>query len=286
MFAAWVNNNAMLAHTQLASQTNMRFTVRVMTERMSIKATIGRLVFIVLLLSIGGILFFCFIKTAPISLGYWEQIFRSLTAPMSRSDPWRQWLYDFQGLIGGVLAVAAGVGTVIQMRMSDSLATQHHIEGLEVQRQQTASLIERALNPSIRSLESTFDYLDATHTEILSRNTFEGQKSLIRERVYVLESCFNDLIELFDRQQLREADNLFPGLLSYKIGWVKRKLETGHPHLKKRKLEFNLLHAPRQPIGESWEEEIYQIINAVVAELPTVVDLMRQLAAKHDVQVL
>lgn len=44
----------------------------------------------------------------------------------SGGDPWRNFVYDFQTLITGVLAVGAGFATIWQMRISDALQERRH----------------------------------------------------------------------------------------------------------------------------------------------------------------
>jgi len=74
-------------------------------------------------------------------------------------NPWRDWLYDFQSLIGGILAVIAAAFTVLQMRISDDRSERRHKEILKLQLRSDGLKLERMyflLQPLLSKTDDMF----------------------------------------------------------------------------------------------------------------------------------
>lgn len=66
-------------------------------------------------------------------------------------------LFDYQSLIGGVLAVAAALFTINRMKQDNDAADRRHQEELEIQRRPNRLLLERSVLPWLHKLETNLD---------------------------------------------------------------------------------------------------------------------------------
>ncbi len=71
-------------------------------------------------------------------------------------DPWRKWVYDYQSLIGGLLAIVAASATVAQMMRSEAENNKRHRQLIDLQLRPDRLRIERMLVPQRGNLWSVY----------------------------------------------------------------------------------------------------------------------------------
>ncbi|RRN67620.1 hypothetical protein [Agrobacterium deltaense] len=121
-------------------------------------------------------------------------------------NPWRDWLYDFQSLIGGILAVIAAAFTVLQMRISDDRSEARHKEALKLQVRADSLRFERMFFPLHDEL--------VVGLRVFSRGfSAENLKSLFDE---INGACY-DIDRAFKAQTYRDAEDLLGGTLTIAI---------------------------------------------------------------------
>ncbi|NSZ59543.1 hypothetical protein FY145_17230 [Agrobacterium tumefaciens] len=121
-------------------------------------------------------------------------------------NPWREWLYDFQSLIGGILAVIAAAFTVVQMRISDDRSEARHKQALRLQVRADSLRFERMYFPLHDEL--------AAGLQVFSRGFHaDDLKSLFDE---INGACY-DIDRAFKSGTYRDAEDLLGGTLTMAI---------------------------------------------------------------------
>ncbi|WP_281037716.1 MULTISPECIES: hypothetical protein [unclassified Rhizobium] len=156
-----------------------------------------------------SLLFQAFAITIP-SPSLWRDVVNAgrETFGFEPINPWRDWLYDFQSLIGGILAVIAAAFTVLQMRISDDRSETLHKQARKLQLRGDGLRFERM-------------YF-ALHTE-LNRSIPIFTRSIPTQQVE-LKQWFNDVSDacsLLDRAfkapTYEKASDLLDGALT---NWI------------------------------------------------------------------
>ena len=199
--------------------------------------------------------------------------------------PIRRWLYDFQGLVGGILALGAGVITIVQMRSTDREASDRHREAMRHAREGNINALERALNPTVRSLSSVNNFLEMAEKAVRSKNTFELQKEELLNNSWLIGTAYGDTVEAFSREQFVVGSALFPGMLAYKVAYLKKLIENDLGFF--RTLENHFLSYSKLTDLQSRRrlEECYAPFFEVLEVLPEVIKMMEEIAAKHEIVV-
>lgn len=104
-------------------------------------------------------------------------------------DGWRNFIYDFQTLIGGGAAVVAAWLTVRQMRITDERSEFRHRELVSLQLRADRLRVERLLYPSLNELKAKRESLSAWQVGMLS-DLVRFEK---RAAVFALHDLYNDV---------------------------------------------------------------------------------------------
>ncbi|KQY45329.1 hypothetical protein ASD46_09420 [Rhizobium sp. Root491] len=200
--------------------------------------------------------------------------------------PIRRWLYDFQGLVGGILALAAGVITIVQMRSTDREAADRHNEAMRHAREGNKNALERALNPTVRSLCSVKYYLDTAEKAVRSRNTFELQKEELLNNSWLVGTAYRDTLEALNREQFVVGSALFPGMLAYKVAYLKKLVENDLEFLRTLENHFGrgFHNLPNRQVRQRLDD-CYGPFFEMTVLLPEVITMMEEIASKHDISV-
>lgn len=141
-------------------------------------------------------------------------------------DAWRNWIYDFQTVIGGALALAAAWWTVRTMEATEAAAAARHAQQMDLTLRRDRLAVERAVYPQTDSLSGAAHHFNEFKRRILSLNTFEGQIEAIVRECWFLDYLCEDLLDVLNREQLIEGSRLFDGILAYKLHWLREQTEA------------------------------------------------------------
>ncbi len=234
-------------------------------------------------------LIFCVIYfTGPVKPSVLDRMLEYLPKTLAgkTEPPIRRWLYDFQGLVGGLLALAAGAITIFQMRLTDRDAAVRHDEAMALAREANRNAIERALNPTLASLTSVKKYLDETEKAVRSKNTFELQTEEIRSRSWLLAYVHDDLLEAFNREQFVVGSALFPGKLAYKITFLKKLVGDNLDLVRLIDKQFGRgVHPASAFQARMLLSEYYGPFFEIAGILPDIVSMLRDVAERHKVEI-
>ncbi|MCT7662360.1 hypothetical protein [Shinella kummerowiae] len=194
-------------------------------------------------------------------------------------------LYDFQTLVGGMLALGAAWWTIMTMEKTDRAAARRHDQQMSLTLRADRLAVERAIHPQLRSLRGVHAELIEFRRHMLARNTFQAQIEFIVWSDFA-HAIFVDLKEAVERDQLVEGTKLFDGLLTYKLHWVRERACRAVQALAPIQAErmwgkrFAKFREAEQEIGN-----LYRDISALVEELPVVITMMEETGARYNVKV-
>ncbi|MCY1669318.1 hypothetical protein [Rhizobium sp. SL86] len=164
-------------------------------------------------------------------------------------DAWRNILFDFQTLIGGLLAIFAAWWTVDTMERTDVSAEARHQrtidEGRAVERnsharhQELVDLsqraeklkVERVINPQ-RSEVEVLDRKARQLSEVWPR-IVNGEPGVWGRWVIAINSLVRDLHDVLHRPQFVGGEELFDGNLAFVVWTLRNGLAEVHPWVTK-----------------------------------------------------
>jgi hypothetical protein len=129
-------------------------------------------------------------------------------------DGWRNFIYDFQTLIGGGAAIVAAWLTVRQMRITDEKSEARHRELVSLQIRADRLRVERLLYPSLDELSEKLEPFSARSFDVLS----ELAKSEPNAAVFAVNDFRNDchhVVEILNRRTLKNALDLLSGSMTH-----------------------------------------------------------------------
>ncbi len=142
-------------------------------------------------------------------------------------NPWRDWLYDFQSLIGGIFAIVAAAFTVLQMRISDERSERRHKEVLQLQLRADGLRLERmyfALHPFLNTADNLFDgeFIPGmlANDRLLHMDT-QKLETLWAE----IEILWLEIEEVFNSSVFLDAEDLLDGGLTDEVFHFRRSLK-------------------------------------------------------------
>ncbi len=212
-------------------------------------------------------------------------------------NPWRDWLYDFQSLIGGILAVIAAAFTVLQMRISDERSGVRHNEMVKLQLRSDTLLVERLLVPQFRLLSVFAENLDRVVPVSLEPADVELTDEQRSKAAFLkkLISDVNSSVLLSDGWL--EAQHLFDGATAVEATIFKLRLESLRRRanscaekvdrdldwIKKEGSGLTLGDEARQSQIEGWVQLLSER-NALKSSVNVLISRLRMMAATYEVK--
>ncbi|MEH7868769.1 hypothetical protein V7795_16535 [Rhizobium laguerreae] len=202
-------------------------------------------------------------------------------------DPWGKFVSDYQTLITGLAAVGAATWTISVMERTDARQGERHAQLVELSMRGDRLAVQRAVYPQIVGIQSIGAMLGRLKSDILKANTYDGQIGIIVEQSWMAQTACSDLVDLLEREQLKEGSRFFDGILTYKLHWLR---ETARSAL------FNVSDTPgmarHHPIEAILAEgnrrfqidDLYGQILKLADEIPMVVELLAATAKKYGVK--
>jgi branched-subunit amino acid transport protein len=200
-------------------------------------------------------------------------------------DPFRNLIYDFQTLITGALAVAAAWWTIHTMGATELAAERRHAQQVSLALRADKLAVERAIYPQVASLDGAWHFLNMLRKEMLKANTYRGQLLYMLGRSYMLRQIADDLLEVLDREQLREGSRLFDGMLTFKITWLRQQasiLKEALAGMGDGQIYVNPV-VVLDAVGRWNVEPGYSAVNGLIDEIPNVVRLLEKTASAYGV---
>ncbi|OCJ65043.1 hypothetical protein A6U97_12140 [Agrobacterium tumefaciens] len=139
-------------------------------------------------------------------------------------DGWRNFIYDFQTLVTGILAIAAAWWNVTAMRAADKENDRRHKETLQNARFDEVRTIERALNPQVAQIRSALEMIQVQKKQMLMINTLEGQLERVAKHALFMSHFVRTLEEALSRPQIQDGMRFFDGTLTYEIGSLRNRV--------------------------------------------------------------
>lgn len=134
-------------------------------------------------------------------------------------NPWRDWLYDFQSLIGGILAIVAAAFTVLQMRLSDERSERRHKEILQLQLRSDGLRLERmyfSLHPYLNRADNIF-YSDFIPGMPIPDRLLHMSSNDLGSLFVEIDMLWNETEEFFFSRVFQDAEDLLDGSLTDEV---------------------------------------------------------------------
>jgi hypothetical protein len=141
-----------------------------------------------------------------------------------KTSDWPKFLYDFQGLFGGTLAVLAAYLTIMQMREGDRKADQRHSDIQKFAVQAEIRLLERALHPQLEQWIDLLGYYRSHLTKLDETSSWTTYDCLVSEKGKTIFDLLREVYEMFERQQFKSAELLFDGNLTFDINLLCKEI--------------------------------------------------------------
>lgn len=140
-----------------------------------------------------------------------------LVAGEGGGDSWRNFIYDFQTLIGGGAAVIAAWYTVRQMQITDEKSDTRHRELISLQLRPDRLRVERMIYPALADLEDTYRKISEINLTGVGKH-LDSEPQSSRLIVENLERVCFEAVSILARKQFKAAQDLFDGDLTYRYG--------------------------------------------------------------------
>lgn len=138
----------------------------------------------------------------------------------------RNFIFDFQTLLTGVLALSAAWWTVTTMQATDTEANRRHTEAMDLALRTDRLAVERLIFPQLAELEiwrkDLSDSLSAIPTVFNGQATHASDLMLMRKQMVAFAESYNEfeiycrkLEELLTRRSWKEGERFFGGYLRY-----------------------------------------------------------------------
>lgn len=131
-------------------------------------------------------------------------------------DSWRNFIFDFQTLIGGGAAIIAAWYTVRQMRISDMKSDDRHQELVELQMRSDKLRVERMVKPGLADLEDCYEEISSVSFRALSK-MLKDEPAAVADVLEQLQLECLDAVRIMKRPQFAAASDLFDGDLAYQF---------------------------------------------------------------------
>lgn len=201
-------------------------------------------------------------------------------------DGWRNFIFDFQTLLTGILAIGAAWWNVAAMKAADASSDKRHKEVVEKARADEQRIIERAVNPQTIQLEMALRILLIHKRSILQINTLDGQMERISITITMVDYIVTRLLEITSQPQLREGMRLFDGETTYKIHALEKRVarakKASNKVLKRREDDdFGFMKRPDAELNA-----LYRFITHSETEIEEVLEGLKQTASRYGVEVV
>lgn len=200
-------------------------------------------------------------------------------------DGWRNFIFDFQTLLTGILAIAAAWWNITVMRAVDRESDRRHKETLEKGKIEETRIIERAVNPQIAHINAGLEIIRMQKRQMLSINTLEGQLDRLATLAPVLAFFIRNLEDALSRQQIQEGMRFFDGELTYQISALRRRVTEAVKAvevIEKRGLG-------RTPLVENADfavSDLYRFFTRGEEDIVAVLEGLKSKAARYNVDIV
>ncbi|MCJ2874815.1 hypothetical protein JUM41_11265 [Rhizobium pusense] len=137
-------------------------------------------------------------------------------------DSWRNFIYDFQTLIGGGAAIIAAWYTVRQMQFTDEKSELRHRELVALQLRSDRLRVERMVFPSLADLLESWEVIAAFKGDVLRSLVADEPKTVAHVANELNKDC-SQALKILSRATFRDAVDLLDGEMTYLLA----KLDDG-----------------------------------------------------------
>lgn len=203
------------------------------------------------------------------------------------ADPWGKFISDYQTLITGLSAVGAATWTISVMERTDARQGQRHAQLVELSMRGDRLAVERAVYPQIDGLDGIGAMLGRLRSDMIKAKSLEGQLRIIVEQSWMAEAVFTDLVELLQREQLKEGSRFFDGILTYKLHWLREKARSARLNTGDLPGMTQFHHADEILSNDARRFQLNDLYSAIIYlddEIPVVVEMLSATAKKYGIQ--
>ncbi|MCI9865842.1 hypothetical protein RHIZ_07800 [Rhizobium skierniewicense] len=142
---------------------------------------------------------------------------------VSNGNATRQFVSEFQTLIGGIFAIFAAYFTVWQMRTTDSQAERQHAQQMALSIRHDGLTIDRASSPDLQEID---DALEKIEDLMVSLKNPQTGRQLLREEVDLVFGTVEFLSDRLNRPNVKAAEKLFHGDLTEHLQKARDEIEA------------------------------------------------------------
>lgn len=152
--------------------------------------------------------------------------------PQDLGDRWLNFIFNYQSLITGFLAVGAAFVTVRRMRQDDLNANDRHRELVILSLRRDSLRVERALMPQFNELRLNAEELAKIHKAISDLGDLPPE-TRADSVIAILADNYDDMVgytqqisSILNRTQFVSAEELFGGDLAYSTETIRDRLNS------------------------------------------------------------
>jgi len=202
------------------------------------------------------------------------------------TDPWGQFIFNYQTLITGLAAVGAATWTISVMEKTDLRQENRHRELIELSLRSDRLKLERALNPQVAEIAMIARGLDQIRRDMLKLNTLAKQTDFIEENIWWIHYTNANLCELLDREAFREGEKLLNGGATFRLERVRQLAVQSAIHIRhvKRVLRpFPEDPLPNPPDLYMDKSAIYHFIVTIPNDLEQTCAMLSENGARYGI---
>lgn len=199
-------------------------------------------------------------------------------------NPISNWLYDFQSLVAGTLAIFAAYMTVEQMRRGELEQGKRHREMIEINSRRDWIRIRRAFYPQVEELRQSIEILQPL--PFFMGLPFEDDR---RKKVISTPSIYWDAVDtiasVVEREQLLDIKELFDAevLRDFQMTVTNLRFITNFVRMW-READNHYIYGNEEPWRYElyWDDNVYEFRQAINELIPTVSGIIKGLVEMND----
>ncbi len=145
-----------------------------------------------------------------------------IIADQTGGDSWRNFIYDFQTLITGVLAIAAAYFTINSSQRIDKEADRRHVELVGLTLRADRLRVERLLHPALNTLLSHYWEIESVKLPLLKQMITEREPKAVRVVLEEMDVAIWTVKRVLLSSPFPETKDLFDGPLNYQYDLMEK----------------------------------------------------------------
>lgn len=205
-----------------------------------------------------------------------------------KTDTWVTYIYDYQGLLTGILAVGAAYVTVRQMKETDELQEKRHGDMLRLSIHPNRLLVHRAARPNTKLLRAAIKRT----IELINEEQLASEPT--PEYVDDVVAVFMTIVEIAKSDEIEKARALFEPALNQRTAFLQSHASDLNSSRKLLEKSYTTTHQTDGTLNHRWRiangpeyvvevlQDIRETVYAIDSNGREFAELLDELAAFYD----